>query len=736
MNNQTIQGSFVKILKGGKEYNWALLMFKPQDGSKTFVVYARNNVPNLFVQYEITLSTNSKSYDNKILNSYIPIIASKEINWEEYFAKHIPLIGKTTAKKINDLYGSDIFLLIKELDEHHEELLEVLSEKQIKSFVDYYSKNSHVVDSLMVNNSENDIKFFYANNLQSFYEKLVSLIKNKEPLIEKFALTSPYSLYFDYGLELNDVDKFALALDVHYQNNKNEFSNDRFEAYVDSLLKEKENNNSTLILINEVASDVAKILDFSKSDIIERFKFLIAHQKLRLRQINSTNYLTRNETFLKEQLIIKTLQKIKEKKPTELTFTANEEFENLSNEQKEAFYHFLNENISVVSGGPGTGKSHLIHFINQTLIQNGYENLNDYFIVAPTGRAATNVSIKIKEQCKTIHSMLKIDRNERDVDEETLRDLKNTKIIVIDEFSMVNVNIFAKLLYACPNLEKLVLIGDVEQLPAIGPGNLLEEIIKFNLAKTTFLEKNFRSEYKEIVEHFNAIKHNQIPVFKKNIVDLIQYDSNIFTDKVVDLFVEQTKDFSLDNVILLTPSYKGNAGIINLNNKIQQKINPNSQIVYTLKKFKEEINFKLNDRVIQLENRVSDDVYNGDIGYIKKVEKDKENKHNLICVEFKRDNAIIEIKYTENEFREQVNLAYGITVHKFQGSEIDSVLFVVNPQYQFMTTKKLVYTATSRAIKHLTITTTNDCDYFDLLIKNSITKERILTNFEYILKGE
>ncbi|UUD36217.1 AAA family ATPase [Mycoplasmopsis citelli] len=736
MSSQKLKGSFVKFLKGGKGSNWALLMFKPDNGSKTIVLYARNNVPNLYVQYEISFKNNSKYSHNKLLESYIPIANTQDINWEEYFFKHVPSIGKTTAKKVNEKWGNEIFNLVKDTKQNYAELSEILSDRQIESFKNYYEQNTHQVDSLMVLNSENDIKFFYSNSMQSFYEKLLNLIKTKESFIEMFQVKSPYSLYFDYELDLSDVDRFALLLDSTYQNDKNQFSNDRFEAYVDFLLKDKESNNSTLINIAEVAKDVAGILNFEKEDIIERFKFLIAHKKVRFRQVGEISYLTRNSTYEKEKLILSKITQINSKKSMNLNCNISEEFNTLSNEQKDAFLNFLNFNISVVSGGPGTGKSYLIKFINKTLQENGLENLKDYYILTPTGRASSNISLKINEQCKTIHSMLRIDKNERGINEETLEALKKVKVVVVDEFSMVNVNIFSKLLSSCPNLEKIILIGDVEQLPAIGPGNLLEEIISFNLAKTTFLEKNFRTESKEIVQHFSAIKYNQLPVFKKSIVDLYQFNSNTFLSDITNLFLEEVKKFSLDNVILLAPSYKGSVGITNLNNEIQKQLNPNSEIIYTIKKFQDEINFKIGDRVIQLENRVADDIYNGDIGYIKGLIIDNNKKTKTIVVEFKRNANVINVKYSEMEFREQINLAYAITVHKFQGSETDSVIFAINPQYKFMTTKKLIYTATSRAIRHLSIATNVNCDYLDILVENSANKENILTNFRYILQGE
>ncbi|WP_025755385.1 ATP-dependent DNA helicase [Mycoplasmopsis cricetuli] len=732
MNKTKIKGTFVKLLKGGVAQNWALLMFKPTENSKnSLVIYSRNNIPNLFVPYEIEISDNGK-YSNKILHTYVPIIVKKEINWEEYLVKHIPNIGKNTAKKINDNFGCEIFKYVNEYEKNSEKLLQVITEKQIKTLQKYYNENKDIINSLIITdqNNENDIHFFYSNNLQKFYEKLQTTYKSKKSFIELFKEENPYKLYFDYDFNLQEVDKFALLLewDVNCL--------ERFRAFVDFVIKEEENNNSTLILLKEVAKKVFNYFNVTKEELIEMFNFLVTHEKIKMSQINSNYYLTRKKTYEKEKEIIKLLKKINKKNSTLKLKIENSDFvKKLSFEQKDAFTNFLNNNISIISGGPGTGKSFLINYFNQLLKLNKYENEKDYFIVAPTGRASTNISIKINDSCRTIHSMLKIDKDDNFVRTDE-QELNKIKIIIIDEFSMVNLNIFYNLLVSCKNLEKLILIGDVDQLPAIGPGNILEELIKSNLIKTTYLNKNFRSEFKEIIEHMNSVKNNIKPTFKSNIVDLYEINKNLFLEKIIKIYLSEVDKFSLDKTIILTPSYKGEYGLYNINNKIQEKLNYNGKEIFSIKKNNVNISFKINDRVIQLENRIIDDIYNGDIGYIIDCLIDKKTKKKIIKVEFKREKFRKIIEYTESEFRDQINLAYGITVHKFQGSEIESVIFVINPDFEFMLRKKLIYTAISRAIKHLIIVTTNEVNYLDVLIKNNFQKEKILTNFKLLLEGE
>lgn len=727
MENSKLKGSFVKMLKGSKEANWGLLMFKPSDSSETIIVYATNNVPNLYVNYEVELSENSKYKNNRKLVSYIPVFDKKEFDWVSYFVKHIEGIGKTTAQKIIDNFGTDIFEFVLDLQKNEDKLKSILSSKQILSIQNYYLKNKDIIISLlsMEKNNEDDINFFYTNNLQKFYEKLLSKFGNKESFVNKYKTKSPYSLYLEYDFSIKEVDSFALLLGWDPN------STVRFEAFVDYLLIEEENNNSTLILASTISSKISAYFSLSIDEIIENFKYLIEHNKLFLTQKNKKNYLTRKKTYWREKEIVQALFKLNHAKKLELDYKTSKEFNNLSNEQKQAFYNFLTNNITIVSGGPGTGKSHLIKFINNTLKQNNLQNEKDYYILAPTGRAATNISLKTGESCRTIHSLLKIESDEKNISAD-LKDLEKIKVLIVDEFSMVNLNIFHKLLINCSNLQKLILIGDVEQLPAIGPGNLLAELIENEIGETTYLIKNFRSEYPEIIEHFNLIKNESIPIFKDGVVELLSIPKKYYLEGIVNEYLNQISIHGIENVILLSTSYKGDFGLISLNDAIQKKINSKGKLVYSSKILSYDIDYRVGDRVIQLENRISDDIYNGDLGVIK--DKITIDKKNIILVQFKRGNNLIEIKYTEPEFREQINLAYGITVHKFQGSEINNVIFVLNPSVLFMLTKKMMYTATSRAIKKLTIMSEETTSYTDVLIQNYSKKEEILTNLGEFFK--
>ncbi|VEU70046.1 ATP-dependent DNA helicase [Mycoplasmopsis glycophila] len=736
MNNEgkKLVGLFVKILSQVQD-KWALLSFKDEENNKIWTIFAGGVAPKLRTYYEIEIVPNTTKYKNNFkLVKYVPVSKPhKEVDWEDFLSKNIAGIGKKTAEKIFNAFGIKIWSLLNDVETNKEQLLSVLTETQLNSFIKFYENknNKENIHSLLDNSHEvvSKAKFFYENNLVELYQKLLA-IWEKEPhkdLVEYYTHNNPYILYFKYNFKLEEVDSFALLL------NWSITSEQRVKAYIKHIMTELENDNSTIIQIDKLFHNMQQYFDLPFIELEQLIFEQIDNRFLITKDIYGKFYCTLNSTYEKELFIKDKLTELSNSKIYLLNSLDPKQLKNLSSNQQEAYEHFLLNNVSIITGGPGTGKTFLIDKIFQTLKNNKYTNLNDFAILAPTGRAASNVSSKIDGKVKTIHSFLRISSDDdfipTDIDKEDI------KVLIIDEFSMVNLNIFYKLLTVCENLEKIVLIGDVDQLPAIGPGNLLEDLIKSNKFPTTYLKEYFRSDSKTIWEHFNSIKTGKLAQFEQGVVEEYICDKFDFTNSLVDLYCERLKEKDLDDITILCPTYKGEEGLININNKIQEKINPNGQIVYKYKRKNVQVNFKINDKIIQLENRIEEEISNGDFGYIKDIVQ-LPDKTKIIKVLFKNNDEEKIVDYTETEFNQQIGLGYGVTVHKFQGSEIDEVIFVVHPKHDFMLSKKMLYTATSRPKEKLFIATTNENAYKNIQQKNLINKEMILTNLSSFLKGD
>ncbi|WLP85550.1 ATP-dependent DNA helicase [Mycoplasma seminis] len=740
MAQTVFKGKFVKILSGSKDQNWAFLLFRSNSSNMNYPVYSRGNVPDLFTEYEITVSESPKNKNSFILNSYVPIIEKREIDWEEFISKNVPNIGKMSAKRIIDAFGGDLFKYVADLENYEAKLLSVITSKQLNSLVKYYVENEIRIKALMGISDEahNNIQFFYTRNMSDLLEKLQKYHNTQDmDFVEFYKNKNPYELYLNKIYpSLPVIDEFAIEIGWDLA------SINRFEAYLDDIMEMIENDNSTLISYETIVEQLTLVFDYSINIIYEYLEYLVGQNKLIKKfDTNHNVYLSRKKTVDKEKFIANKLKFLhKNKSSLNLNSESDYELTQLSQEQKQGYFNFINSNVSIISGGPGTGKTFVIKHIYDTLVKNELQGDVEFAILAPTGRAATNITSKIKSRVRTIHSFLQIANTNEQVADDHLETLKEMKIIVIDEFSMVDINLFEKLLTSCPRLEKIVLIGDVDQLPPIGPGDLLREIIKSNKFNVVFLNEFYRSDSLSIWRHFNEIKNNGIPDFKKGEVDLYQASDFEINQKVVDVYKKAVEKNGIENVILLCPTYKGDNGLYEINRQIQEELNPDNETFLSYKRGGRVVNFKVGDKVIQLENRLNEDICNGDIGYIKHVEftTNKSKKDiSYVLVTFKRANDwVTTIKYSKSEFVEQISLAYGTTIHKFQGSELDIIIFLVHPSHKRMLSKKLLYTATSRAMKNLSIVTTNDTNYAEVITKSNIYERPILTHFAYFVKGD
>ncbi|MEA4333782.1 AAA family ATPase [Mycoplasma sp. 1232] len=757
-----MKGKFIKQIKGGKELGWALMLFLPEGKSQTFLVFVTNVFPNLYKKYEVEFGDNPKaSYKNsKIIKNLELIIEDVQTDWVDYLSKNVPNIGKLTAKKIIDEFGQDLFTKLADIENYRDELLSVITDKQLESLVKYYEENSARLKSLL-NLTEEDkknINLFNNPRVSDLVEKLATIHGSREfNFIEYYKNNSPYYLFIDKVIDdIFKVDTFAFLLNWTKENYQ------RYVAYLYKVVWDLETQNTTIFdldtlqvkfkkaiedanikwnsLINEEESDFAFIKDEIDVDII--FERFIRDEHL-IQVL--PGFFTLKATFDKEAYIYNRLMKLANSELIcKLKPEAMIDLKFLSKQQKAAYDNFINKNISIISGGPGTGKTFVIKHIYETLKKNKVK-ANEFAILAPTGRAATNVSIKIKHQIRTIHSYLQIANTDEKISLTNLEEIVDLRILIIDEFSMIDVNLLDKLLKASSKLEKIVLIGDAFQLPAIGPGNLLDDLIFSQNIPTTYLTKFYRSDSETIWKHFSNINRGEVDdsMFKPSEVDLVKVDNKNFHNDLLMLYAKEVEKFGINNVIILIPTYRYQYGINEVNKKIQNAINKNDVFATNWKNYSQ-IEYRINDKVMQLENRNNENISNGDIGYITDVvyedatSKSGNKKVKKIKVTFYRgDEWKKEIEYSLREFQEQIQLAYSTTIHKFQGSEIDSVIMVIHNEHAFMQSKKMLYTGASRAIKHLQIFIDQSVDYKSLIERiHATSANQVHTNLRFFIQTE
>ena len=411
----------------------------------------------------------------------------------------------------------------------------------------------------------------------------------------------------------------------------------------------------------------------------------------------------------------------------------------LSKIQIDAIKSCFEENISIITGGPGTGKTTIINTISKIYLDNGY-NIS---LCAPTGRAAKRIEETTGIEAKTIHRMLGYipssydDIGHFEYNEDNPLD---TDVIIIDEMSMVDVVLFEKLLRGMKDNTRLVIVGDVDQLPSVGAGNVLRDLINSKKIKYTKLVDIFRqSESSNIIVNAHKINNGQEPILNEKNSDFFFLKTEtpaITRNVVVDLISKRLPnaygyDFSKD-IQILTQSRKGICGVFELNRLLQDILNPKTETTDELLVGNKL--FRVNDKVMQTKNNYnlsffdSDGeenfgVYNGDMGHIIFIDKSSKK----LTVEMD-DNRVID--YTLEDL-DNLELAYAITIHKSQGSEFKSVIIPMFDGYRLLQTRNLLYTAITRAKENIVLV--GDKNVMNNMIRNNTINSRY-SNLENRIK--
>ena len=364
--------------------------------------------------------------------------------------------------------------------------------------------------------------------------------------------------------------------------------------------------------------------------------------------------------------------------------------------QKEAIFDFFDHPFSIITGGPGTGKTTVVKAI-VTLFKMLYPT-SEIICSAPTGRASKRLSELTDCASKTIHSLLEWDletntfgKNEK---EPVLADL-----LIIDEFSMVDNWLFYNLLLASKRIKKICIIGDENQLPSVSPGCVLRELIESQLFPVIRLNHIYRQkDGSDVIQLAHDIQ-TSIPNFDDYHDDIAFFECSAEDIKNKIVFIVKDaldKNYSLSDIQVLSPIYSGPVGIDILNKTLQETFNPKDT-------FKREIKtgymtFREGDKILQLKNQPDDDVYNGDIGTLVEIESSEENENGKTTLYVQFDETFV--SYTLDNIS-NITLAYCISIHKSQGSEYPIVIMPIVNSHYHMLQRKLIYTGVTRARQSL-----------------------------------
>ena len=611
-------------------------------------------------------------------------VAPTEISGIEKFLASgaINGIGPAMAKKIVAEFGEKTLEIIAKSPN---ELLKVpgIGKKTAEKISASYLEQSELTE-IMVWLENHGISNTYAGKIFAKYGSFAIDIMEKDI----------YRLFQDIeGIGFLPADKLAFNLGIQREDKR------RIISGIDYALMQLCNNGHCCIPEMALVDKTAKILQVNNQIIFTILKERIDNGSLNTEVVGGETLIYPPYLYYAEKKVAMRLLQLQQateplSEDNLSLFIKVWEKDNqiqLAQKQKEAIKACLHHGVLVLTGGPGTGKTTVIKGILSILKAQGLK----IRLAAPTGRAAKRLSETTGQKALTIHRLLEANNLAQDDNlqlgfSKDIDDQLDADVIILDEVSMVDIVLMHHFLNAVPDGCRIILVGDTDQLPAVGPGSVLKDIIRSQKIPAIRLDEIFRqAQTSMIIQNAHIINAGRLPDLRKQYSDFVFYELNddtSITQKILDLC---TKDLPhegfnvLKDVQVLSPMHRFLCGVENLNLMLQEQLNP--------KKNQDELKyssqtFRVGDKVMHIRNNYQKNVFNGDIGFIQDINNEK------LTVDY-FDHIVT---YEKNELNE-LTLAYASSVHKSQGSEYKVVIIPLSTSHYIMLQRNLLYTAITRA---------------------------------------
>lgn len=611
-------------------------------------------------------------------------VAPTEISGIEKFLASgaINGIGPAMAKKIVAEFGEKTLEIIAKSPN---ELLKVpgIGKKTAEKISTSYLEQSELTE-IMVWLENHGISNTYAGKIFAKYGSFAIDIMEKDI----------YRLFQDIeGIGFLTADKLAFNLGIQREDKR------RIISGIDYALMQLCNNGHCCIPEMALVDKTAKILQVNSQIIFTILKERIDNGSLNTEVVCGETLIYPPYLYYAEKKVATRLLQLQQateplSEDNLSLFIKVWEKDNqiqLAQKQKEAIKACLHHGVLVLTGGPGTGKTTVIKGILSILKAQGLK----IRLAAPTGRAAKRLSETTGQKALTIHRLLEANNLAQDDNlqlgfSKDIDDQLDADVIILDEVSMVDIVLMHHFLNAVPDGCRIILVGDTDQLPAVGPGSVLKDIIRSQKIPAIRLDEIFRqAQTSMIIQNAHIINAGRLPDLRKQYSDFVFYELNddtSITQKILDLCTKDLPHESFDvlkDVQVLSPMHRFLCGVENLNLMLQEQLNP--------KKNQDELKyssqtFRVGDKVMHIRNNYQKNVFNGDIGFIQDINNEK------LTVDY-FDHIVT---YEKNELNE-LTLAYASSVHKSQGSEYKVVIIPLSTSHYIMLQRNLLYTAITRA---------------------------------------
>lgn len=611
-------------------------------------------------------------------------VAPTEISGIEKFLASgaINGIGPAMAKKIVAEFGEKTLEIIAKSPN---ELLKVpgIGKKTAEKISTSYLEQSELTE-IMIWLENHGISNTYAGKIFAKYGSFAIDIMEKDI----------YRLFQDIeGIGFLTADKLAFNLGIQREDKR------RIISGIDYALMQLCNNGHCCIPEMALVDKTAKILQVNNQIIFTILKERIDNGSLNTEVVGGETLIYPPYLYYAEKKVATRLLQLQQateplSEDNLSLFIKVWEKDNqiqLAQKQKEAIKACLHHGVLVLTGGPGTGKTTVIKGILSILKAQGLK----IRLAAPTGRAAKRLSETTGQKALTIHRLLEANNLAQDDNlqlgfSKDIDDQLDADVIILDEVSMVDIVLMHHFLNAVPDGCRIILVGDTDQLPAVGPGSVLKDIIRSQKIPAIRLDEIFRqAQTSMIIQNAHIINAGRLPDLRRQYSDFVFYELNddtSITQKILDLCTKDLPHEGFDvlkDVQVLSPMHRFLCGVENLNLMLQEQLNP--------KKNQDELKyssqtFRVGDKVMHIRNNYQKNVFNGDIGFIQDINNEK------LTVDY-FDHIVT---YEKNELNE-LTLAYASSVHKSQGSEYKVVITPLSTSHYIMLQRNLLYTAITRA---------------------------------------
>ena len=591
-------------------------------------------------------------------------------------------IGPSYARKLVAKFGTEIFEVIENASARLEEISGVGPKRRLR--IKQAWNEQKAVRRIMVFLHGHGVSTSRAVRIHKTYgEEAIEIVRN-----------DPYRLARDIpGIGFKTADQIALRVGLAPD------SPQRIDAGLQHALHEATNSGHCALPFDLLRDEAARLLDVSTDQILSGIERALAARELIRESIDGHDLLFLPHLKRAEDAIARSLLARTTTPPPFAHIDAAAELPDieattgrpLAPSQRDALFTTLRHSLMVITGGPGVGKTTLLRTLLTLLARHHVRCL----LAAPTGRAARRLSEATCMPASTLHRLLEVNPGTGGF----VRDPSNpltTDLLVVDECSMVDVPLFHATLRALPPTAALWLVGDADQLPSVGPGNVLRDLIESGAIPVTRLLEVFRQDTgSRIVTNAHRINQGLLPdtTRTEGLTDFYWIERDE-PQAIIDTLLEVIREriparFQLDpvrDVQVLTPQNRGSLGVRELNRVLQAALNPPPEPDNAINRFG--IDYRPGDKVLQTRNNYDKDVFNGDIGRITSIDADEQEVH----VGFDGRTA----SYEFGELDELVP-AYATTVHKAQGSEFPAVVIPLASQQFLLLQRNLLYTAVTRA---------------------------------------